>query len=486
MLDADRFLLAGNPLPSLIAGEWVVSQSSGVREIKDPSSQATVGYISYGDATNAIDAANAAEDAFSSWANSPARYRCEILRRAAMILDERAEKIGFLLAKESGKRVAEAIGEAKFAAEYFRWFAEEARRPKGDVLTEEDPLRHHYTTTGPAGVVVLLSPWNFPISIQARKLAPALAAGCTVVARPSERAPLAVWELFSILKEAGVPDGVVNLIYGPADQQTSALLSHKSVRVVSFTGSTAIGSQVMATASKRIVKCALELGGDGPFLVFNDADVDQAVAGLMIAKFRNNGQSCIAANRVLVQDGVFGHFCEALTNTMSQFKLGSPTKNPDVDLGPLIGHKGVLEVESIVEDALAKGGSWLGESPEIPSVGHFTRPGFIVDAPLDSRLAKVEIFGPVVGIFPFTDEDEAVSIANDTEMGLAGYVYTTDSSRSIRIAERIEVGILGVNHTLPSVVFAPLGGVKQSGLGREGSRLGLDEFTETKYVSVGI
>ncbi|MHB1534641.1 MAG: NAD-dependent succinate-semialdehyde dehydrogenase, partial [Acidimicrobiales bacterium] len=456
----------------------------GSREVIEPATGAQLGLLGYGGAEEAVAAADAAEQAFAGWSSLPARRRSDLLLTASELLRARAEGIGRLLAAETGKRLPEAVGEVGFAAEYFRWFAEEVRRPAGNVLTSEAPGRRQLTMSFPAGVAVCLTPWNFPVSIQARKLAPALAAGCTVVARASEKAPLAVLELFRALEDAGLPAGVANVVAGPSADQSEALLAHRAVRAVSFTGSTGVGSALMALAAKRIVRCALELGGDAPFVIFADADLDAAVEGLMLAKFRNNGQSCIGANRVFVERAVLEDVCERLGRATASMVLGNPLGDPVPDLGPLIDRSRVDAVEALASEALEGGARWVGPAPSVPPGACYTRPGFLRDVPPDAGLATTEVFGPVSGVFPFDSEDEVVAAANATEMGLAGYVYTTGASRQWRMAERLEVGILGINHPLPSVAFAPMGGVKQSGLGREGAHQGLEEFMVTRYVSM--
>jgi succinate-semialdehyde dehydrogenase/glutarate-semialdehyde dehydrogenase len=486
VLRLEEWLADGRRIPSWIAGKWVEPPGAQRLAVSEPATGRTIAEVAYGGDDEAVAAADAAASAFPMWAEQSPRARADVLCRAAELLVSRAPAIGRVLAAETGKRLPEAVGEVRFAAEYLRWFAEEARRPQGAVLSGEDPKRRHFTFSRPVGVAVCLSPWNFPVSIQARKLAPALAAGCSVVCRGSDKAPLAVLELFSALEDAGLPAGVANAVHGSAASQVSTLLAHSAVRVVSFTGSTTVGSQVMALASQRIVRCSLELGGSAPFIVFADADLDVAVRDLLVAKLRNNGQSCVAANRVLVEHSVFDEFCQLLAAASSELVVGDPLTDPVPDVGPLIDDARVEAVESLVDEALEQGASWLGVSPSLPVVGTFTRPGFLRDVPVESAMSRSEVFAPVAGIFQFGNEDEAVAQANDTELGLAAYVYTRDLSRAWRMAERLEAGIVGLNHPVPSVAFAPMGGVKQSGFGREGARLGLEEFLDTRYLSVGI
>jgi succinate-semialdehyde dehydrogenase/glutarate-semialdehyde dehydrogenase len=476
---------AGSVVPGLINGEWVVPDSGRQLPVDNPATGEVIAQLGYGGAAEAEAAADAAEAAFEGWAQTPARGRADVLRRAADLLDERQESIARLLAADTGKRLTEAEGEVHFSAEFLRWFAEQVRQPSGEVLRSEQPGRQLVTFTQAAGVAACLTPWNFPVSIPARKIAPALAAGCTVVARASERAPLAAVELARALTDAGLPDGVLNLVHGPAAEQTEALLGHRAVRVVSFTGSTGVGQMVMRQAAARIVRPVLELGGDAAFIVFADGDLDAAVAGLMIAKFRNNGQSCIAANRVFVQRPVLDAFVERLRQAVMTMSVGDPLGEHDVDLGPLITPGRVDEVAALVIEACDGGGQLLAPDVDLPDRGYWHRPCFVVEPPPTCGLGTTEVFGPAAGVFGFDAEDEVLARANDTEMGLAGYVYTRDIGRAWRMAERLQVGIVGVNDPVPPTAFGTLGGMKQSGIGREGGRLGLEEFEEQRYVAFG-
>ena len=468
----------------LVDGQWL--DDGTPQAVTNPADGSVAGTVHIAGGELASQAAEAAAVAFDDWAATPARARADILLRGAQLILERADEIGTLLAREAGKRLPEAVGEVRFSAEYFRWFAEEVRRPSGNVLRPESATRHQLTVRRPAGVVASLTPWNFPCSIQARKLAPALAAGCTVVARVSEKAPLAVTEMIRCLTDAGLPDGVLNLVHGPAAEVTEAYLSHPAVRVVTFTGSTTVGRRIMELAAERVVRPLLELGGDAAFLVFDDADLDAAVEGAMIAKFRNTGQSCIGANRFLVHESVHDEFASRLASRISRMTVGDGLADPLPDLSPCIDASRVAEVSSLVEEALTAGAKKLSADVTVPQVGTYCEPALLVDVPDECGLARQEIFGPVAGVYRFSTEEEAVARANDTEMGLAGYVYTRDHARIWRMAHTLEVGILGVNDPLPSVSYAPMGGVKQSGLGREGAALGLEEFEEVHYLSIGV
>jgi succinate-semialdehyde dehydrogenase/glutarate-semialdehyde dehydrogenase len=467
----------------LIGGAWLDGVSTV--EVLAPADLSLVGSIHYASREMVIQACDAAAASFPSWSALPARQRGDILIRAAEIIGTRADAIGRVLAREAGKRLPEAVGEVRFAAEYFRWFGEEVRRPDGHAYPAEVATRRHTSHRKAIGVAAILTPWNFPISIQARKLAPALAAGCTVVARASEKAPLAVIEMFQCLMDAGIPAGVLNLVHGPAAEVTETLLDHHAVRVVSFTGSTGVGAGIMRRSANRIVRPLLELGGDAPFIVFDDADVDAAVEGAMLAKFRNAGQSCIGANRFYVHDRVYDRFVDAFVARVDAMTIGDGLADPTPDLGPVIDSARVAAMRSFIEDAIKHGGRLLTRERAVPDHGHFVAPALIADAPDEAKLGCEEVFGPVAGVFRFHDDDEVVRRANATEMGLAAYVWTRDVGRAITIPERLQAGIIGVNDALPSVVFAPMGGHKQSGLGREGAAIGLEEFYETTYTVIG-
>ena len=467
----------------LIDGQWV--DVAEHKDVVNPVDGSVVGRIGYAGADHATAAADAAAAALPAWADTPARVRADLLNAAADLITTRAEQIGTLLAQEAGKRKPEAVGEVNFSAEYFRWFAEEARRPSGSVHPYETAGRRHLSIRRPAGVVASLTPWNFPCSIQARKLAPALAAGCTVVARVSEQTPLAATELVRCLTDAGLPAGTVNLVHGPAAAITNAYLDHRAVRVVSFTGSTSVGREIMARASLRVVRPLLELGGNAAFIVFDDADIDAAVTGAMLAKFRNTGQSCIGANRFFVHSAVFGTFVARFAAAVDAMTVGNGLSSPVPDLAACIDDRRVQAVNKLVDEALGAGAKKVTRDFDLP-VGAFCPPALLVDVPDHTPLATDEVFGPAAAISRFDDEDEVLARANATEMGLAGYFYTRDQSRVWRMAEQLDVGITGINNALPTVPFAPMGGTKQSGLGREGGSHGLEEFEETRYLSIGL
>ena len=456
-------------------------------DVLDPATGSIVGQVCRVDGEGAEQLARRAADraaaAQASWAATSPRARAAILHDAVDLLEERAEEIALTLALEAGKRLPEARGEIAGSAEYLTWFAEEIRRPRGEFYTSEDPARRQLSLHRPLGVVATLTPWNFPVSIQARKVAPALAAGNTVVARVSEKAPLAVTRWLSTLHEAGLPDGVLNIVHGSARAITGAWAAHPAVRGISFTGSTHVGSQILEQAAGRIVRPMMELGGDAAFIVAEDADMETALAQAELGKLRNTGQSCVGINRFLVHRSRVEDFSQRLAARFDSLSLGPGTSDPVPDLGPVIDNSRVEEVTALVDDALARGARRLTAERELPAEGTWLAPTLLADVPLEARIAREEVFGPAAAIFAFDTDDEAITLANATEMGLASYVITEDAGRAFDYAERLETGIVGINDALPTVAFTPMGGTKQSGLGREGGTDGLREFQETTYVA---
>jgi len=468
----------------LINGEWREAISKAAKGVENPATGQIICEIGYGGSEDALLAVDAADRAFASWSSASVRERSNILNRVADLLRQRTDSIATILAAEAGKPLAQAVGEIKFSAEYFQWFAEEIRRPAGQIIPGDAVSKSHYVYSQPAGVALCLTPWNFPVSIQARKLAPALAAGCTVVARASEVAPLAVIELFKCLQDAGIPKGVANLVQGPASSTTEAMMKHSAVRVVSFTGSTPVGRSLMRQAADQMKRLALELGGNAPFIVFEDADIDKAVAGAMIAKFRNNGQSCIGANRFYIHEKIYDKFAGAFANKIASMKIGDPVNEPGVDLGPMINLKSKTRIEQLVRETEALGATHLTPQRDVPATGYYFPPIIMENVPETCTFATDELFAPVAPLFKFTDEADVIKKANSTDYGLASYVYTNDLSRSLRVTEALKFGIVGLNSALPSVAYAPMGGVKQSGIGREGGRIGLEEFMDVKYIAM--
>jgi succinate-semialdehyde dehydrogenase / glutarate-semialdehyde dehydrogenase len=467
--------------------DGTIGDLSSLIEVVDPATGRPCGHVSHVNGADAADRARRAADAAArtlpAWSETPPRARADLLLRAVALLADRIGEIARILAVEAGKRLPEAEAEVRFSSEYLRWFAEEIRRPHGEFFTSEDRARRQLSFHRPLGVVASLTPWNFPVSIQARKIAPALAAGCTVVARVSEKAPLAVTRWLTTLHEAGLPDGVLNLVHGDARTITGTWLDHPSVRGVSFTGSTQVGAQIMTQAARRIVRPMLELGGNAPFVVHADADLDVALTQAELGKLRNAGQSCVGVNRFLVHASIADEFGTRLAERFDQLSLGPGTDTPVPDLGPVIDQDRVTAVTGLIEEAVTTGGRRLTAERDLPSDGFWVAPTLVADVPADCRLATEEVFGPAAGIFTFDTDEEAARLANSTEMGLAAYVFTRDAGRAFRFAEQLDAGIVGINDALPSVAFTPMGGTKQSGLGREGGTEGLREFQETTYLA---
>ncbi|WP_313409583.1 NAD-dependent succinate-semialdehyde dehydrogenase, partial [Aeromicrobium sp.] len=417
------------------------------------------------------------------WARTSPRDRADILRRAFDLVQERADELARIMTLEMGKPLAEARGEVAYGAEFLRWFSEEATRARGGHRMAPDGRSRLQTHTRPVGPCLLITPWNFPLAMAARKVAPAIAAGCTMVLKPSELTPLTSLWLARVLQEAGLPDGVLNVVTtSAAGEVVAPLLADARLRKLSFTGSTPVGRELLRGAASTVMRTSMELGGNAPFLVFEDADLESAVAGAVVAKLRNMGQACTAANRFLVHESVAERFGELLAAEMDGLTLGDGT-DPATDIGPLIDRRSRDRVAGLVDGALAAGARSLTTRRDVPSPGWFVRPTLLADVTHDSPVLRDEVFGPVAAIVTFRDEAEAVALANDTDMGLAGYVYTRDHARVQRMSEALEVGMLGANTGIVSNPAAPFGGVKQSGLGREGGDEGLSEYLETHYVA---
>ena len=474
----------GAPTQLMIAGRWVDASDSQTFEVDDPATGEVIATVANASVEDGLAAVSAASDALPGWAASPPRQRAELLRRTFELMTERAEDFARLIVRENGKALPDARGEVAYAAEFFRWYAEEAVRAEGHVQMAPAGTNRILVLRQPIGVSILITPWNFPAAMATRKIGPALAAGCTVVLKPASDTPLTALAMGALLMEAGVPAGVVNVVpsrrSGPV---VNAMLHDPRVRKLSFTGSTEVGRALLQQAADCIVNCSMELGGNAPFVVFDDADLDSAVAGAMVAKMRNGGEACTAANRFLVQRGIANEFGRRLSETMSALRVG-PGLNEDVQLGPLINAAGRDKVSSLVAGALRDGAQLAvgGTIPEGP--GFFYPPTVLVDVPADAAILREEVFGPVAPVVVFDTEEDAVRLATDTEYGLVAYVYTRDLQRGLRFSEALEFGMVGLNRPLVSDPAAPFGGVKQSGLGREGGHDGLLEFTESKYIAV--
>jgi succinate-semialdehyde dehydrogenase / glutarate-semialdehyde dehydrogenase len=477
-------LLANVPTDLWIGGQWRKSSDNARFDVIDPATENTIASVASASVDDAKAAIDAASGAFEAWAGKKPRERGEILRKAFDLIVRDAERFAKLITIENGKALSDSKGEVLYSAEFFRWNAEEAVRNIGQVYMAPASGARVVAQHRPAGVAVLVTPWNFPAAMATRKIGPALAAGCTVVLKPASETPLTMLALMPLLEEAGVPAGVVNVIpsrrSGPV---VSTMLHDPRVRVVSFTGSTEVGRKLLKEAADNILKPAMELGGNAPFIVFEDADIDAAIDGAMIAKMRNMGEACTAANRFYVHEKVHAEFAKKLTSKMAGLKMGNGLDD-GVALGPLVNAEGRDKVVHLVDDAVKKGAKILtgGQKPEGPG---FFYPATVLDnVPDNADMLNEEIFGPVASIQTFTSEDEAIRRANDTEYGLVAYLYTKDLSRGMRVSEKLDFGMIGLNRGLVSDPAAPFGGMKQSGIGREGAHEGLMEFLETQYISV--
>ncbi|WP_425551969.1 NAD-dependent succinate-semialdehyde dehydrogenase [Fodinicola feengrottensis] len=469
-----------------IDGKWRASSTGRSLPVEDPSTGEVLCEVADAGVEDGLAALDAAVAAQKDWAAYAPRERGEILRRAYQLLLDRADDLALLMTLEMGKPVAEAKGEITYAAEFFRWFAEEAVRIDGGYATAPNGQGRFLVMRQPVGPCLLITPWNFPMAMGTRKLGPAIAAGCTVVIKPAEQTPLSMLALTDILAEAGLPAGVLNVLTtsdpGPVMEP---LIKDGRIRKISFTGSTAVGKILLAQAADKVLRTSMELGGNAPFLVFDDADLDVAVEGAMMAKTRNMGEACTAANRFYVQRGVAQEFGRRLTSRMAELKVGRGTEE-GVKIGPLIDNDAIAKVVELVADATAAGAKVLTGGSTVDGPGHFYPPTVLTDVPRDARMGREEIFGPVAPISVFDTEDEVIAAANDTEFGLVSYVFTTNINRALRVSERLEAGMIGLNTGLVSNPAAPFGGVKQSGVGREGGRIGIEEFLEVKYVAVGL
>ncbi|MEX1079551.1 MAG: NAD-dependent succinate-semialdehyde dehydrogenase [Homoserinimonas sp.] len=464
--------------------KWVDAEDGKTFPVENPATGEVLAHVADGsvaDAERAIAAAGAAQ---ADWARTSPRERSEILRRAYELIIERTDELAAIMTAEMGKPLAEARGEVVYGAEFFRWFSEEAVRISGDYTTTGDGKSRILVTRVPVGPCVLVTPWNFPLAMGTRKIGPAVAAGCTMVFKPAAQTPLTSLALVAILEEAGLPSGVLNVVTtSTASKVVGSWMSSGIARKVSFTGSTEVGKILLTQAAENVMRSSMELGGNAPFIVCADANIDTAVDGAMQAKLRNMGEACTAANRFLVHRSVAAEFTEKLAARMAALTVGDGSV-AGTDIGPLVDQAGLDKVQLFVDDAVNRGATVVtgGSRPE--GAGYFYTPTVLADVSPESELMSAEIFGPVAPIVPFDDENEAIRIANDTEWGLVGYIFTQDIDRALRLGEELEVGMVGLNSGLVSNPAAPFGGVKQSGLGREGGRVGIDEFLEYKYLAI--
>ncbi len=471
-----------------VNGEWVSSHTGATFAVTNPATGELLAEVPDMDAEDTQKAIHAAHAAWAAWREKPCKQKAALLRRWFDLVMAAQEDLARLMTAEQGKPLAEARGEVAYGASYIEWFAEEAKRIYGDTIPAATGDKRLVVIKQPVGVVGAITPWNFPNAMIARKIAPALAAGCPVVAKPAEDTPLSSLALAELAERAGIPAGLINIVTssrGNAAAVGGALTGSDKVRKISFTGSTAVGKILMKQAAESVKKVSMELGGNAPFVVFDDADLDAAIDGVIASKYRNTGQTCVCANRIIVQSGVYEEFLEKLAARVSQFKVGNGLEVDDAVQGPLINAAAVEKVERHVKDAVEKGARVvLGGKPH--ALGHtFYEPTILADVTTDMCVTYEETFGPVAPIYKFDTEEQAVTLANDTEFGLAAYFYSRDIGRVWRVAEALEVGIVGINEGIISSEMAPFGGIKQSGQGREGSKYGLDDYLEIKYLCMG-
>jgi len=484
--DAEQAVLAAVPKQLFIGGAWRDGAEGGTVPVEDPATEATIAEVADATEQDALDALAAAHEAFASWRDSAPRERSDILRRAYEAITARSDELALLMTLEMGKPVAESKAEVVYAAGFLRWYAEEAVRVNGRFTVNEAGTGRVLTMKQPVGPCVFITPWNFPLAMGTRKIGPAIAAGCTMVVKPAKLTPLSMLMLAKILEEAGLPAGVLNVVTARSSGSVmKPVITDPRTRKLSFTGSTEVGRTLMAQASEQILRVSMELGGNAPFIVFEDADLEAALDGAMVAKMRNIGEACTAANRFHVADSVAGEFAARLAERMGALKLGRGTEE-GVEVGPLIDADQLGKVAELVDDAVAKGARVLCGGERVAGPGHFYRPTVLADVPDDARLLREEIFGPVAPVKGFASEDEAIAAANETEFGLVAYLYTSGLQRALRVSERLETGMVGLNQGMVSNAGAPFGGVKHSGVGREGGPEGIEEYLEIKYVAMSV
>ncbi|HGY5041937.1 TPA: NADP-dependent succinate-semialdehyde dehydrogenase [Klebsiella oxytoca] len=470
---------------AFIDGRWRDASSGQTLGVTNPANGQQLGSVPKMGAEETREAIDAAARALPAWRALTARERATILRRWFDLMMEHQDDLARLMTLEQGKPLAEAKGEIGYAASFIEWFAEEGKRIYGDTIPGHQADKRLLVIKQPIGVTAAITPWNFPSAMITRKAGPALAAGCTMVLKPASQTPFSALALAELANRAGIPKGVFNVVTGSASEVGNELTGNPLVRKLSFTGSTEIGRQLMEQCAKDIKKVSLELGGNAPFIVFDDADLDKAVEGALASKFRNAGQTCVCANRLYIQDGVYDRFAEKLQQAVSKLQIGDGLQ-PNVTIGPLIDEKAIAKVQEHIADALDKGARVATGGKPHELGGNFFQPTILVDVPSDAKVAKEETFGPLAPLFRFKDEADVIAQANDTEFGLAAYFYARDLGRVFRVGEALEYGIIGINTGLISTEVAPFGGVKSSGLGREGSKYGIEDYLEIKYMCIGI
>ncbi|BDM25350.1 NADP-dependent succinate-semialdehyde dehydrogenase [Pseudomonas sp. NPDC089428] len=468
---------------AFINGEWLDADSGQTINVTNPATGEVIGTVPKMGTAETRRAIEAADKALPAWRALTAKERSNKLRRWFELMIENQDDLARLMTTEQGKPLAEAKGEIAYAASFIEWFAEEAKRVYGDTIPGHQPDKRLIVIKQPIGVTAAITPWNFPAAMITRKAGPALAAGCTMVLKPASQTPYSALALVELATRAGIPAGVLSVVTGSAGEVGGELTGNSLVRKLSFTGSTEIGRQLMEECAKDIKKVSLELGGNAPFIVFDDADLDKAVEGAIISKYRNNGQTCVCANRIYVQDGVYDAFAQKLAAAVAKLKIGNGLEE-GTTTGPLIDGKAVAKVQEHIDDAVGKGAKVLSGGKVIE--GNFFEPTILVDVPKTAAVAKEETFGPLAPLFRFKDEAEVIAMSNDTEFGLASYFYARDMSRVFRVAEALEYGMVGINTGLISNEVAPFGGIKASGLGREGSKYGIEDYLEIKYLCISV
>ena len=483
---SEQSVIEGVKKQLFVGGEWRDAAEGGTLPVEDPSTGETLCEVADAQPEDALAALEAATEVQADWARTAPRQRGEILRSAFEKIMERIDDLALLMTLEMGKPLADSKAEITYAAEFFRWFSEQAVRIGGTYAISPDGAQRIITMKQPVGPCLMITPWNFPMAMGTRKIGPAVAAGCTMVMKPAKATPLTMLALAEILEESGLPAGVLNVLTSSSSSDvTSPIISDPRLRKLTFTGSTEVGRKLMEQASQNILKISMELGGNAPFLIFDDADIDEALNGALVAKMRNIGEACTAANRFHVASSVADQFAEKLAEQLGSMKVGRGTEE-GTQVGPLIDEEQLGKVEELVEDALSKGAKALVGGQKMNGQGYFYQPTVLDDVPKEADLRYEEIFGPVAPIFSFDSEDEAIAAANDTEFGLVAYVYTRDFNRGVRVIERLQTGMVGFNQGMVSNAAAPFGGIKQSGIGREGGIEGIEEYLETKYVAANL
>jgi len=468
-----------------IDGQWLEAEQNKSFAVINPATGETIAHVPSVSEQQVVKAVQAADQALQSWKQTTAKERSILLKKWYQLMIEHQEDLAIILSTEQGKPMTESRGEILYGASFIEWFAEEAKRTYGDVIPHDKQGRRLLVIRQPVGVVAAITPWNFPNAMITRKVGPALAAGCTVVIKPASETPLSALALVALAEEAGIPKGVINVVTGSAREIGEILTQHPLVRKVSFTGSTAIGKLLMQQCSSTMKKISMELGGNAPFIVFEDADLDKAVEGAIASKFRNSGQTCVCTNRILVQNSIYDTFVEKLAAAVAKLKV-APAFEPGAEQGPLINEKAVEKIQEHIDDATSKGAKVIygGQRHQLGQT--FFEPTVLTDVTPDMQVAQDETFGPLAPVFRFTEEAEAIRMANDTEFGLASYIYTQNLSRAWRVSEALEYGMVGINEGLISTEVTPFGGIKESGCGREGSKYGIEDYQELKYLCMGI